>query len=394
MRAARYHPRMPSCAYHAEAEAITTCLDCLKPVCSVCFRYQGGHDRCAPCAAKALRARTARNVVLAAVAMALVGGAAWAVLVKNPFRYGEHSRKVHELRGRLARQPCDADAAVRLGDLLVVARASDEVEPMAEAFAARCGRQEQLLWKVYEAAKRTGQWSRALAVATDLIEHDPADQDYWWWRAIVHEQLGDLDAALADFKQTLAIRPDLDGIPFNVADLHERMKRPCEAALAIEQYLHWHPEHRDSDQVRMRLDRLYRQGRCGETVKGKATIRFPPASSVIATEAVVNGRKGRFLIDTGASVVVLSREFAARLGVAPAAGAAVQVATANGLATAHLVRLDAVSVQGVSASGVEAAVVDQLAGDVDGLIGLSFLARFEMALDAREGRLELEARGR
>jgi aspartyl protease family protein len=385
---------MPFCAYHPANQAATTCLDCLKPVCTACYRYEGGRDLCPACIAKVLRARRVRKTILAIVLAGVFGGAAWLVAtMESPFRYGPRSSEVRELRRRLERQPCDAGAAVQLGDLLIEAGASDEVEPMAQAFTARCGRQTQLLWKVYEAAKRTGQWTRALAVATELIEHDPADKDYWWWRGVVHEQLGHDDEALADYKQTIAVQPNIDAIPFNVANVYERLKRPCEAALAIEQFLFWHPEHRDELGIRMRLERLYREGRCGESVKGKATIRFPPSSPVIAAEAVVNGRKGRFLVDTGASVVVLSRAFGARIGLSPSPGGSVQVATANGVITAHLVRLDAVSLQGVSASGVEAALVDRLPADIDGLIGLSFLARFEMALDAREGRLELAARG-
>jgi len=265
---------MPTCAYHPEDQAVTTCLDCLKPICPVCFRYLGGHDRCAPCAAKVLRARKVRSVFFTAAGMALVAVAAVVVFTtRNPFRYGAHSGRVDELRGRLESAPCDAAAAVELGDVLLQAGASHEVEPMAKAFAARCGRNAQLLWKVYGAAKQTGQWSRALAVATDLIEHDPTDKDYWWWPGIVHEQLGHHEAAISDYEQTLAIRPDLDAIPFNLADLYERLHRPCEALAVVEQYLSWHPEHRDVPRIRTRRERLQREGRCAETVHGEAAGR-------------------------------------------------------------------------------------------------------------------------
>lgn len=263
---------MPTCAYHPQDQAVTTCLDCLKPICSVCFRYLGGHDRCAPCAAKVLRGRKVRNVILTAAGMAVVAVVAVFVLTtRNPFRYGEHSGRVDELRGRLEAAPCDAGAAVALGDVLLQAGANDEIEPMAKAFAARCGRNTQLLWKVYGAARQTGQWSRALAVATDLIEHDPTDKDYWWWRAIVHEQLGHHEAAISDYRKSLAIRPDLDRIPFNLATLYERLHRECEALVVIEQYLYWHPEHREAPTVRTRLERLQREGGCPVKVQVQGT---------------------------------------------------------------------------------------------------------------------------
>ena len=265
---------------------------------------------------------------------------------------------------------------------------------MAEAFRTRCGRQEQLLWKEYGAAKRTGKWERAIAVATDLIEHDPGDKDYWWWRGIVYEQREDLQKALADYKQTLAIRPDINSIPFNVADVYERLKRPCDAALAIEQYAYWHPRSRADQGLQLRLQRLYREGRCEEAARGTAELHFAPASRAILASAVVNGKRGRFVIDTGASLVTLSREFAAQAAVAAPSGPPIRVGTANGAALARLTRLDSLALQGASADGVEAAVVDGLPGEVDGLLGLSFLARFDFHLDAEAGRLDLAAKHR
>ena len=70
------------------------------------------------------------------------------------------------------------------------------------------------------------------------------------------------------------------------------------------------------------------------------------------------------------------------------------VSTANGVALARLTRLDSLALQGATADGVEAAVIDGLPGDIDGLLGLSFLTRFDFHLDAAAGRLRLAARRR
>lgn len=91
-------------------------------------------------------------------------------------------------------------------------------------------------------------------------------------------------------------------------------------------------------------------------------------------EAMVDGRWVRFLVDTGASTVALTREDALRLGFdldnltydRP-------VATASGKTMAAGVTLDRVSVAGARVDGVEALVVKE--GLSASLLGMSYLGR-------------------
>lgn len=385
---------MAKCVGHPTEDVVTNCWKCDRGICDRCISASG-RSRCLDCSRSDRRGRRARIVALTVLGVGLAAGAAWrvAIEVKNS-RYGEHAARILELQEQLKQEPCDAAAAIEVADLLIEAGVSREVAPLAAAFRTRCGRQEQLLWKEYGAAKRTGNWQRAIAVTTDLIEHDPADKDYWWWRGIVYEQREELDKALADYKQTLAIRPDINAIPFNVADVYERLKRPCDAALAIEQFLYWHPRSQEDQGLSLRLQRLYREGRCEEAARGTAELHFPPGSRAILVSAMVNGKRGRFVVDTGASLVTVSREFAEQARVSTLAGPPIRVSTANGAALARLTRLDSFALQGAVADGVEAAVADGLPSDIDGLLGLSFLARFDFHLDVENGRLELAAKHR
>lgn len=387
---------MDVCVCHPNESVVTRCWECCRGICEVCVR-QGKRDLCMDCRQSQRRGRIAKMVALAVLGSCLVAGASWRFIREAKLAsYGEQAPRIVELQERLQREPCDASAAVELGDLLMDAGMSREVGPMAQAFKTRCGRQEQLLWKEYAAAKEIGNWDRAIAVSTDLIEHDPADKDYWWWRGIVYEQREELDKALADYKQTLAIRPDINSIPFNVADVYERMKRPCDAALAIEQHAYWHPRSRSDQGVQLRLQRLYREGHCENIARGSAELHFAPDGRTLLASVAVNGKRGQFVVDTGASLVVLTSEFAARAGVStgPGIGPLIRIGTANGAALAQLTRLDTMAIQGATATGVEAAVMDELPGDIDGLLGLSFLTRFDFQLDAEEGRFYLEARRR
>lgn len=383
---------MNACVSHPNETAVTSCWECSRGICDVCVR---GSERnlCVGCVRRRRRIRWVAFGAIGTLVLATLAGSAWKSAKVD--RYGQHTDRILQLQKQLEQESCDGSVALELAEQLLDAGVGREVGPLVAAYTTRCGRQEELLWKDYTAAKRTGKWERAIAVATDLIEHNPSDANYWWWRGIVYEGRDQLDQALADYKQTLAIRPDFTSIPFNVADIYERQKRPCDAALTIEQYLHWHPRAQTDQGLKLRLTRLYREGRCEEAARGTAEVRFTANGGPIFAKVAVNGRPGRFVVDTGASLVALRREFAERAGVtAAAASPPIRIQTANGMTLARLIRLDSLALQGASADGVEAAVVDGLPSDIDGLLGLSFLSRFDFHMDAESGLLNLAAKRR
>lgn len=91
-------------------------------------------------------------------------------------------------------------------------------------------------------------------------------------------------------------------------------------------------------------------------------------------EAMVDGRPMRMLVDTGASLVTLSRADAARAGVPVEAGDFTRTLhTASGPIKAAPVVLPSLAVAGVRLTSVEALVVD---GDMPApLLGMSYLGR-------------------
>ena len=91
-------------------------------------------------------------------------------------------------------------------------------------------------------------------------------------------------------------------------------------------------------------------------------------------EADINGRAVRVLVDTGASVVALTRDDAARLGLRlEPADFSATVVTASGPVRAAAVELQAVAVAGARVDRVEALVVE--AGLPHSLLGMSYLGR-------------------
>lgn len=91
-------------------------------------------------------------------------------------------------------------------------------------------------------------------------------------------------------------------------------------------------------------------------------------------EATIDGRAVRVLVDTGSSLVALTREDAERLGVKLVdADFTGSVQTASGLVPAAPVELEAVAVGGARIERVQALVVRE--GLAYSLLGMSYLGR-------------------
>jgi len=118
-----------------------------------------------------------------------------------------------------------------------------------------------------------------------------------------------------------------------------------------------------------------------ELVPGRAVVSSDGAVALRRSgdghfwvNARVDGREIRFLVDTGASDVALTREDARRIGFDPARlSYSRMVMTANGRAPSAPVRLGSVTIGSISLSGVEASVAGH--GLKASLLGLSFLDR-------------------
>ncbi len=96
-------------------------------------------------------------------------------------------------------------------------------------------------------------------------------------------------------------------------------------------------------------------------------------------EGQVNGLPLRFLVDTGASMVVLPAADARRLGVDYLKAPKTRVQTAGGAISAYLVTLDRVKVGSIELNGIDGLVVEE--GAPIALLGMSFLNRVEMRRD-------------
>lgn len=134
-------------------------------------------------------------------------------------------------------------------------------------------------------------------------------------------------------------------------------------------------------------------------VPGRTTIASPGEVSVtrgasggFLVQGTANGQPMRFIFDTGADVVVLTAESAARIGFRPQdLRYVVQVRTANGTAMAAPVTIETLSIGDIAAPRVRALVARPGALS-ENLLGMSFLDRLS-SYEVRNDRLILRGRG-
>ena len=399
----------PSCSRHPGTRAIATCERCLSAICDICSSVSLDGTVCVRCVRDLRRARERRlalvctGVVVAAIAAPFVYRAITApaseakpaaLVVEKaapPVQKATPpvmSGKTAELSAALDKEPCDRQKILDLCDSLLRDGAPRECLTRSEAFFTRCGDFWRLRWLTYTSHNHLSEWDLAIADATRLVTEFPDDRDYLIWRGLAFAEKGDTPHAISDYEQAIAIEPRLADVPFNLADAYRKLGRPCDGIFPLEQLSFYNPDRYAN--ARRRLRELYADPQCADRLgTGKATIRFGTGARRVTSKVTINQtRPAELVVDTGASTVMLGVRLATQLGLPYDHWPTQRATTAGGIRTIRMGYLDEVSVQGVTARHVECAVLDDLPG-VDGLLGLSFLARFEMHADPGKGVLTL-----
>ncbi|MCY1080972.1 TIGR02281 family clan AA aspartic protease [Archangium lansingense] len=308
------------------------------------------------------------------------------------FDYGPKRGLVAQLRSALEKEPCDRTKAVQYIQTVFSAGDWRGSIQFADDFSARCGKFPQLRSISYSAHMQLSEFDLAIRDATELIDSAPGNAGYWVWRAMAHQSREQSEQALGDFQQAFRLQPEQFQVANQLATAYERLDRPCEGHLVMLEHQQSNIESLGRPEVTKRIAQLAAMG-C-ESGKGKAVVPVSKTGTMWV-EPLVNGKtRGRFILDTGANSVAISQAFADRLGLKLEGARKLSFHTAKGLIQAPVVRVPSIALQGAQAENVEVAVMSTLPPDVDGLLGLGFLARFEMRLDAQAGRLELTERKR
>jgi aspartyl protease family protein len=106
------------------------------------------------------------------------------------------------------------------------------------------------------------------------------------------------------------------------------------------------------------------------------------AAEVPRVDGFIAGQPVRFIVDTGASEVVIPQQLANRLGINFENGELARYETAGGSVTGRRIRLESIKVANVEVLGIVAHVPMQDNGLSEPLLGMSFLKNITLMLNS------------
>jgi clan AA aspartic protease (TIGR02281 family) len=301
---------------------------------------------------------------------------------------------------QLNREPCYRDAIVGLSDALDKAGYPRESAISGLEFAKRCGDPDNasILENAYRGFKKISDFSSALRVANQLVKSDPASPAYRYKRGETHEQLRDFSSALADYLNTLQLLGPPHKVHgnhfYDISRMYAELGRYCDAISPLETFIFLDPVRNQTGQAKKIIAEYAEKGSCDtKYARGIARVPLLGVTGVHKLAVIVNGVAGNFILDTGATYVAVTQEFSAKAKIKIESNDPMPLKTVGGMVSADIGYANAISVGSAEAQGVVVAVIrgsaDPFGGRVDGLLGMSFLARFNVRVS--QGRIDLEA---
>lgn len=320
------------------------------------------------------------------------------IAIGNEFNFGKQIRtkvrSIANISSKAQAKPaelCDRKVVLsRCNDMILNNNARSCIN-LSDRFFESCGEYDQLYNYRNSAARRISEWQIALDSANKLVALYPLGANPHFILAQTYSEMGDFTAAISEYEQTLTLMPAEMQTPFELANLYQRINQPCAGIAPLEQFSYLHPNVASNAENMLRV--LYKNPQCAEIPgKGKAKIKLNKQGSVIFSKVTINKQqKGNFIVDTGATLVTLSKSFADQLKLDYSGWPKILTQTANSFGVSYRGFVDSISIQDLEARHIEVAVAEEF-GAADGLLGLSFLNRFKIEMDSEKGFMVLTAR--
>jgi predicted aspartyl protease len=299
--------------------------------------------------------------------------------------YVEAEREISQRLYQLAREPCYKDGMTGFADALVTAGYPRDADTSLQNFTKRCGDSDAIRLRRHQALSKASDFAGALSIANDLIASDPTKATYRYIRGQTYEQLKNFPAALNDYIVSL----QLSGTParvagflfYDIARMYATLGRFCDAITAVETFVAFDPAKRRTQQSVSMILEYSKKGDCGvDYARGTAKVSLKGGEGVQTLAVSVNGVTGNFVVDTGATYLNVTADFFEKAKMTPSAGVRIPIKTVGATVQATLGTAGVVAVGNAVARNVTVAVIqdsrDPFGARIDGLLGMSFLARF------------------
>ena len=299
------------------------------------------------------------------------------------------SQKVLTALSDIDSTPCDRTVIFRLSEGLLEAGEKRAAAESLLGFAGACPNSEGELFGGGRVLFTMGEYAAALPVFDKLVAMKPDGGQYYFTRGQVQSYLGKNLDAISDFSSAMALvdnQADVSSKVFtDLATAYSGIGRHCEAMSTIQAFVFADAFKRDIAATRKLISDYAQKGKCDNGyAKGKEVVPKTDRGVILA-KVSINGVPGNFVIDTGASLVSVDAKFAQKAQLVADRANGIRLHTANGAVGAALTTAKSVQLGSVRADSVAVAIVDSPLGpSIDGLLGMSFLARFDIALRDRD----------
>lgn len=309
----------------------------------------------------------------------------------KPIPSADLDDEIVEKLAKLEAEPCDWQAMDKIGKALVKADDERIAADFFLSFSRSCGRHENAQREAAVLYSKLSDYAQAKQLFADLVTRYPQNGVDWYNKARAEAKLGLNAEALQSYATTISLTDHkeriLERVFYEMAEAYAAQGHYCEAMTPIDTYVSLDPATRDTSRAHQVQTSYAERGKGKHYASGSAS--FPVFdNNVVNVRATINGVTGLFTIDTGASFVALTPAFAARAHVVTDGGSVLHTTTANGVTDAKLSKASTISLGGLKATDVPLVVIGKSLGHIDGLLGRSFLARYELTI----GRTKLTLR--
>jgi tetratricopeptide (TPR) repeat protein len=221
----------------------------------------------------------------------------------------------------LKREPCDQKSVSDLALLLDKLGYRREAADALDRFVRNCGAPLYALNQSASIYLKLTDYTKAVEVADEYVRRAPSDSNARYLRAVALDGTGDFQRALADYSDAIELYgADKKGVSSRVflrmAGAYAALKRFCEATTPINMWVSLDPANRDTSRSQKIISDYEAQGNCAASKEfQKESFPLRGQRNVVTVKADINGVRGLFVIDTGASYVSLKSSFADRAGI-------------------------------------------------------------------------------
>jgi clan AA aspartic protease (TIGR02281 family) len=296
----------------------------------------------------------------------------------------------------LSRERCDQKAIATLGTELDKVGYRREAANAHVSYSETCGGYPPSLRAAAIILLRLTDYPKAATVASDLIKLQPFSDSGYYLRGVAYDRSGFPKKAIDDYITSIELFGNKEKIGsvayYAMARNYEKLGQFCDAVLPIETWVALNPTRNDTSQTRAVIAAYTAKGKCqvaATTSEEVFTLSRP--SNVVKLPVVINGVRGNLVLDTGATFVSLKAAFAQKANVQIEQDSTVRLHTANGIAEGKRGRAATIQLRSLQANDVAVVVQPDAQGTfgegVDGLLGMSFLSRFKLTIDAQAVRI-------